>query len=479
MTIGEVTFYEVDGQLGAVDSSTMPLAIAGICSAGPYTPTLINRISDLSAFGCGDLVEAAAVQIKDWKSPALICRANVAAAGTASLVTTGWTGTSTPTLSPTPAPIETGEYWILCKTAGVRGTAGAEFQISYDGGRTYGATIALGTDVVITLSASVVGTVVVALAAGTFIAGEKIVVRTVAPAATAAEITAAVDQLGVHVQDWDALEVSCPIDATIASALDASLATMSGRVKERYWQGNARLPTVGEAIAAYRTAMATAWGSYSTLRGHVWPGNVWFVSRLTGLKCKRPRVWGTAPYVERLPLQIDPAQEDNGAVPGMTLAGDDGNPELHDEQIHGGFDALRLCSLYQKGQSGVFVGNCRTKSPEGSDYRYVQIRRVINRGKRRLYEYLRKVLSKDVLVSKKTGKLTPSYVRLLKTSSEVYVGTAYSIGPMVSGFTVTPDANANVLSTEQVPFEFEVVPLGYIKSIPVKVIMKNPALSAG
>jgi hypothetical protein len=479
MTIAEISFYEVDGQLGAVDNSELPIAIAGLALRGSYEPRLFARYEDAVAeYGAGDLIEAGAVQIKDWSKPALLCRINAADVGEATLVLTGWTGTATPAVhSAGLAPIETAEYRIKCISGGTRGTDGITYVESYDGGRSYGPLKQLGVAIAFTLNAAIVGTVVIDLGAGTCTAGEEFIVRTVAPIPTAAEVTTAVDQLGVHSQDWDCLEVSCPIDATIASALDTALATMSGRVQERYWVANARLPLPSESIPTYVTAMTAAWGSYSTLRGHVFPGNCHFVSRVNQLKCVRPRVWAVAPYIDRLPRQIDPAHLDNGALPGVTLVDDNGNPQLHDERIWPAFDALRLSSLYSAGRDGVFIGNARTKSPVGSDYRYVQIRRVINVSKRILYAYLRKVLNKDVIVSKKTGRLTPSYVRFLKSGAETSVLSVLSVGPMVSSIEVTPDGNAQVLTNETVDFDFDVVPKGYIKNIRVRVSMRNPAMT--
>jgi hypothetical protein len=478
MSIGSVNFSEVDGQLGAVNSEALPLGIAGTAYKGSYAPRVFARLADMiDEYGGGDLLEAAAVQLKDWNGQVVACRIQTAASGSASVVSTGWTGTSVPTIHAGAVPVETARYRVKCTSGGIRGVDGILLQLSLDDGRTYQAAIALGTVSVINFPIATAGTLTVDFGAGSMIAGQEFIVNTVAPAPTGAEVATAVTALGQAQQDWDCLEMSCPIDASLASMVDGCLAEMSGREKERYWIGSARLQNSGETLAQYQTAMATVFGSYSNTRAHLFPADMHFVSRVDGRKMRRIRAWAIAPYIERLPRQIDPAQVDNGALPGVSLVDDFGNPELHDEKLSPAFDTLNLGSLYSRGTDGVYIGNARTKSPVGSDYRYVQIRRTINIGKRVLAAFLTKVLSKDVIVSKKTGKMTPSYVRRLKLMAERAVRSVYGVGPMVSDFEVNPDANANVLSTETVPFDFEVIPLGYIKKIPVRVLMKNPALT--
>jgi hypothetical protein len=478
MTIARVSMQEVDGQLGAVNSEALPLAIAGTAAAGAYTPRVFARLADMIAeYHSGDLLEAAAPQLKDWTGQVIACRIQVAADATTSLVTTAWLGTSPPTVATGDAPSETAEYRIRIGEGGTRGTEGITYQVSLDAGRNYGAMTALGTATTITLPAATVGTLAIDFGAGTMLTGNVLVIRTVAAVPTAAEVTTAATALGQHVQRWECLEVSSPCDATIASAVDAVLTEMAGRGKKTYAILHPRLQTPGETLAAYQTAMASMWGSYSSTRTHIWPGDMHYVSRVDGRKMRRPRSWAVAPYIERLPRQIDPAHIDNGALPGVSLVDDLGNPELHDEKISPAFDAMKLGSLYSRGTDGVYIGNARTKSPEGSDYRYVQIRRVINVGEWVLEEYLNRVLNKDVIVAKKTGKPTPSYVRRVKGLAESRILSVYSVGPMVSGIDVNPDANANILSTEQWPFDFEVIPLGYVKSIPVRVLMRNPALT--
>jgi hypothetical protein len=349
--------------------------------------------------------------------------------------------------------------------------------VSYDGGQNYGAETALGVATDITLSAAIAGTLVIDFGAGNWIADQVIVINALAAVPTAAEVSTALDALGMSDYDWDCFQPSCPVDATIAAAIDTSLATQYARAQPRYWIGSYRLPTTTETAAQYLTAVTAAWGSYSNTRAHIFPDACWFVSRLDGRKVKRVRSWAVAPYVDRLPRHIDPAQTDNGTLPGVQLSDANGNPDLRDERLSPAYDALGLGSLYSRKRDGVYIGNCRTKSPTGSDYRYVQTRRVIDIGERALNEYLQKVLNREVTVSKKTGLMLPSFIRRIKIAAERYIESVYSNGPMVSGLEVNPDATANILSTESVPFDFEVVPLGYVKSIPVRVLLRNPVIT--
>lgn len=471
-----IEFEEIDGQIGGGSSGKMPLAIAGLAVAGDYTPKSFTRLVDaLAHYVGGDLLESIAPQARDWKGPVVACRIECADVGEVTLDDDDWTGTSVPSVHTGATPIETAEYRIRIGTGATVGTAGATYFVSYDGGRTWGPETALGTADEITLAAAV-GGIVIDLAAGTVVAGNVLVIHAVAPEPTAAEVSAAAEALGKFVADWECLEVSCPIDKTIASALDTAIGEMAARNRRPYWIANARLPELDETVAEYMTALSTEWSGYSTTRGAVVPGDCWYQSRVTLRTSRRPRVWGVAPFVERLPRQRDAAHDSNGVIAGMSLVDAEGNPLFHDEQIWPGFDAARFLTLWQDGEAGVRVHNPRLKSAPDSDYRYIQHRRVISYAEGRLYSNLRSVLHDDVIVSRKTGKPTPSYVRRVKAAAELALWSSMRVGPMASAIEVNPDENALILQTEEWSFELGVLPLGYTKWIFVKVKMLNPGV---
>lgn len=476
MTDNRIEFEEIDGQIGAGSSGKIPLAIAGLAVSGDYTPKSFARLADaLAHYVGGDLLEAVGPQTKDWKGPVLTCRIQCADTGSVTLDDDGLTGTSVPSVHSGAAPIETGDYRLKVGTGTTIGVDGGTYFLSYDGGETWSAETALGTASAITLSPTV-GAIQIDFSAGTLVADDIVMIRTEPPEPTAAEVAAAVEALGRMVQDWECLEVSCAIDKTIAAALDSELVSQAGRNCRRWWIANTRLPALDETISEFQAAIVTEWTGYTTTRGVVVPADCWYQSRVSLRTQRRPRVWAVAPYIERLPRQRDAAWKGNGIIPGLSLIDDEGNPEFHDEQLFPGLDAARMVTLFTAGTDGVRIWNPRLKSAADSDYRYIQHRRVMNFLEEELYKYLELVLHADVLVSKKTGKPTPSYVRRVKELAETRLRTVAGVGPMVSDVEVNPDENALILQTEEWGFELGVLMIGYTKRIWVRVLMRNPAV---
>lgn len=473
MTKSAVTVTQLDGKVGYIGPSLVALAIAGTATKGPFTPQAFSRPQDVvSTYESGDLVHAACTRLRRYGGEVVCCRVSVTDVGEATLITTGMKATTpaTPTVHAADlAPSQTLTTTIRFPSGGTRGTAGITYQISYDEGRTWGAVNSLGTGTSITLDPKQVGVVTIDFAAGSIEKDDLLIVNTVAPIPLGSETSTAVDALGKFSVDWDCLEVSFPIDAIVAGYLDTAIVAMQARGYYRYWIANAYLPTPTQTLAEYHTAMTTAWSSHVSPRGEgiVCYGNAHFVSPVGDFKQRRPAVWAVAPYIEALDLHIDPAfMAQNGPLPGVSLADDAGNPQLHDEAIDPGPDNERFLTLCtDPDYEGVYVTNAWLRSASGSDFRYVQHRRLMNRALRLLRKFCAAYLSKDVSTAAKTGRLLPSFARRFRKDAEAAVLAELGVGPKVDGVEVVPDQMADVLRTETLPVDFALKPKGYLKWI--------------
>src|SRR5262245_44358139 len=157
MTQPNVIITEQDGALGVLPpSSGRLLAVVGPTHAGtPNVPSTFARVVDLvSTFEGGPAVELAAHYIDAYGRPVLFVKSDANAEGTVGDVTSNANGgTSVVTIQTTPTPTPNDDYDLVLKiiTEGTIATPSITYKLSYDGGRSFGATLALGTANTITV----------------------------------------------------------------------------------------------------------------------------------------------------------------------------------------------------------------------------------------------------------------------------------------------------------------------------------------
>src|SRR5262249_53612283 len=130
------------------------------------------------------------------------------------------TGTSKPTI--TGAALDSGHFrWKWIK-GGTRGTSGATFKYSKDGGMTWSAELGIGT--ARTYAIPNTG-ITVNFSTGTWVAGDEYRWKTVEPQFSAADVAEAIDELGAQVQKFRLVHLVGDLSAsdavTIASSVEA------------------------------------------------------------------------------------------------------------------------------------------------------------------------------------------------------------------------------------------------------------------
>jgi hypothetical protein len=209
---------ELDGQLGVLPPSAGRLAaFVGVAAAGPTnTPMTFARVKDLvNALLRGPLLEAAASYIERTGKPCVVVRTGQSTAGSyldaveavdGAIGDITKTGTGTATFSDNSSDIDADEVtsdlsvMILFNVGGTQGTAGIVYQISYDGGQTFGPAMALGT--ADHIDVGVTGASVAISATGTIVPGDFVTFPITAPIpASAGELT--VDRTGTSVPTVD------------------------------------------------------------------------------------------------------------------------------------------------------------------------------------------------------------------------------------------------------------------------------------
>lgn len=476
MTQPSVTITELDGALGVLPPSAGRLpAVVGVASQGPTnTPATYARVKDLTAdFGDGPAVEAAATYIDRFARPVAFVRVATADDGSVGAVTHSGTGTSVVTVDSGSAPLDDYEIAVRVKAGGTVGTAGATYQLSLDGGRSYGPAVALGTANTITA-----GGITLDLAAGTLVAGDVYSARAVAPQWTGPELTAALDALGNSAIAWEQCHVVGAIDTTAFDAIETKFAALTGHGKYRNWIGSVRMPNAGESEATYLSALGTAWAAKSTRHGALCAGACKSVSGVSGRSYRRPVGFPFAALQCGVSEEIDAADVNLGSLVGVSIRDVNGNPDEHDESIHPGLDDARFVTLRTwEGYAGVYVNRPRLFSPDGSDFQLVPHRRVLNLAHAALRVYFIRRLNHPVLVSKSTGFILETEALEIEAGARQAMADVLLAKPKASAVQFTLSRTDNLLSTKTLTGAGRVVPLAYPEFIQLDVGFYNPALA--
>lgn len=478
MTQPSVTITELDGTLGVLPPSGVAIfALVGVSSAGTANaPATYSRVKDIVAqFGRGPLVEAACYYVERYGNPVLLVKTAATTVGSFDAIdVTGVTGTSVATLD-TPLPDDDYEIQVSIVNGGTRGTTGITYRVSYDGGRTFGSLLALGTATAITIANS--GGVNILLAAGTLATGDVIKVRCHAPTWNSSDIGTALTALGASTVSWELVHVVGPVDATLAAAIDLKIAGFAtGLAKFRAWIGNTRIPNAAESEATYLSTLSAAFASFSTVYGSIYAGACKMISSVSGRNYRRPAAFIAAAREASVSQEIDIASINLGAL-NCTIRDVNGNPDEHDETANPGLDDARFAVLRTwVGFPGVYVNRPRLMSAEGSDFQLMPHRRVLNIAHSGLRNYFIKRLNKPIQVNATTGYILEEEALEIEAGALAVMRASLLAKPKASGVQFTLSRTDNLLSTKTLTGQARVIPLGYPEFINLDLGFLNPAL---
>jgi hypothetical protein len=83
-------------------------------------------------------------------------------------------------------------------------------------------------------------------------------------------------------------------------------------------------------------------------------------------------------------------------------------------------------------------------------------------------------LGSPINVNPTTGQLTPEVVKKLEVQGKRVIDEQMLNQGEISGFTFTIDENQNILSTNELVSELEIVPVGTARKFVVKIGFTNP-----
>jgi hypothetical protein len=363
------------------------------------------------------------------------------------------------------------EVYLKVINGGTVGVTGITYQISLDNGRTPGITTALGTAT--TVAVPGLGGVTLSFTAATLIAGDIVRFRANAPCWNATDLGLALAQLALNQTGWELCQIVGAIDA----AALAAIVTAFGSMPEKAWIGHMRMPNTGESEAAYKTAMDAIFSGLSASYGMLCSAATKTTSGVNFRQYRRPFSFSAAARAASVLEHIDISKINLGPLPGVDIRDANGNVDEHDEAANPGLDDSRFCvaRTWQDAQ-GVYVNNPRLFSPTGSDFQYLQHRRVMNIAKAALRTYFQRRLSEEINVDATTGFILEQDAGEIEAGANAILAAVLTSTPKASKATFTLSRTDNLLSTQTLTGQARIIPLAYPKFINLDIGFFNPAL---
>ncbi len=457
-----------DGALGLANGATNNICVKiGVSSEGAINTlySFGDQKSLVDTLGTGPLVDAAALSLDTAGGPVYCIKPNASVAGAVGQVS--HTGTQTAAPAVTGVPLDQYDVEIIItRDAPNLAANSAAFTYTLDGGDNTSAEIAVPLngaypipDTGLTLT----------FADGTFITGDAFDFETTAPGFSLSDLTDTLNALLQDPRTWGFLHVIGPAATSAASAsMVAALDTMMSAAERVYRYAFAVIEapddTVSNLIAAFRNA--------ASKRVMVCAGFAEVLSPISGLIRKRSSAWPIAARIALAQIHEDLGRVRSGPIVGVSSL-------YRDEQATPALDDQRFSTLRTIiGLQGYWITNGRMMAPSGSDFSFVQYRRVMDQAcstaRSALFPYLNDSLRLDPV----TGFILEAEARAIEADVGGQLNDALVAAGHASSVSILVSRTANIASTQTMPVTIRVQPLGYAKFITVDIGFKNPARQA-
>ena len=414
MTVPKLKFTKSDGNTGAIPPSNFGIAaIIAIASQGSVNIPATFARQDLaySTFSDGYLAEDAAMVMDESGNQVVCIRPTTATAATYGTVTYTGTGLLSGSITGTAPPVDDFDIVVKFITGGTTGTAGITYQVSIDGGVTFGPTTALGSALVLPITGKNGNTLAsfTLVTAKTVVAGDQFSCSVTGPEMTDADLAASLEALRTFKGAWECVAVHGLVaDTTNIGTIDTWLAAREAEGKFRFFLMHTALK--GSATEAqYLTTMTTAYQNAASVRGGVCVDGAYVAQTIRGIAQKRSSLVPTLARIMSTSFEIMASYVNLGPLPATQIDDANGNAVFHDEALSPGLDDLHLTALRSfDGKPGAFVNLPRVISANGSDYVFIPHIRMMNAACEAAWSVLSGLLSSGVLRDKTTGKILES-----------------------------------------------------------------------
>jgi hypothetical protein len=457
----------LDGAMGVAGASaTGRFAIVGVAAQyghGLLTFTDADQVEP--AIGDGPLRDLLVSALSIAKTTVYAIALEGSTAGKLSTVQAGADNTGAGTITVSGSPRNEYDVAVEILSDGVLNTA--TFRVIVDGlpGRQItvpdgdGCYTIVGTGISITFNPG----------AGMFKAGDTFSFSATAPEATNGEVLSAVDAIldAKLAIEWIA------VAGVSAAPLWAALATKAAGAAERhqylFFVAQARYKAAAETLDQWANALAGAErGTVASTRLQVCAG--WIEEAdANGQVDVRGLIGTYCGHLATLGVHQGPDAVRYGSLVAATAIKPDNINDGHVETLkNAGFVTARTFP----GRNGIYITSGQMMSEAGSDFDFVERRRVMDKACRQVYTAQLPFVNDSVTVAKDGS---PEGVKMLIAQSEAPLNTMVSDGEISSGSVVMPEGQ-NILSTKKIRFKVRIVPLGKLAYIENEIAYSNPAI---
>lgn len=465
--IPSVSIQKTDGNLGVATATERILAIIGTSSQGDFDkPYSFSSKNDLvAAFGSGPLVEAGAYMLS-LGVPCVFIRSDPTTDGAYGTIDDSGVSGSSSVSGGSSTP--DGNYDVIVEIlkGGTVGSAGITYRFSLDNGVNWSEPQALGTATTLECARGVEFDLD---SSETLLDGDTWSCRTTAPKILTGDLGASLAALRDYSGEWLRLLVLTDADATILAQLDTFAKSFwaDGKFPEVITCTRPRDIANSEDRATYQAALAAIAGAVQSTEVSCCADHCELVSEVNGWRLRLP---SSIPYAARLMIiddSQDAAAKADGALPGVFLETAEGARDYHDERRYPGLDALGFTTLRTWGgrpvTPGVYVNNPRLISGPGSDFRYFQHTAILNRAIEKTYKLFENRLSQAVLVDPDTGRIREDVAKALEDTITAELRTEFQDSGRCSAIRIFISRTDNILVTDTITFDLQMVPLAYTK----------------
>lgn len=458
MTLSNVTVKFEDMRLGQVPALADAHAKIGVAASGPATPQRLTRSTQArEVYGSGPLASAAAVALTET-APVICVRVTASTAGELGAVTQ--TGTGTSVLTAEGQPADAYDIQVDVTRTGTATGSDAAVTITVEG--------SIGPERIVPADGRIAlpGTgLTLVFAAGTLTAGDRYALSTTAPAATLSDVMATLNNLldlRPQIRFVHILGTATPaLVAAVQSVLDE-------RERRNYYVHallEARARRDDETASDYLAAIEAEFAQTIAPRVTVALDGGEVYNPLTDRLEDRSAAWRASSRRPNQPIGESVGRLQTGPMKGVARLRFD----AASVDTTGRFLSYRTLDT-RPGE--VYLSEWPMLAAAGSDFDTVDRREVIDAAASAGYDAALMYLGDDVGIDRATGRILETEA----TQFEAYVTgrVQASLGTNVSSVSVVLDRAQNILATRHIVFDLNVIPLGILRNITMRVGMSNP-----
>lgn len=445
------------------------MVIVGPSSIG--TPNLLYGFANASPnqvrtdLGYGPLPFYAAGAVSTQNHGAVFALPATATAGTTSTVTE--IGTSTPDLTPSGSPTDAYAFEVEVVKPGTE--AVAQVVWSADKGVTWSNPVGVAAPVTLGTTG-----LVATFAAGTYAMTHGWRFTTTAPSLSDTNIGVALQALADHGLSFGHLHVisshAGADDAARATAFAATFAAVASRVNtfeasNRYigctLEAPAPVATDSTGLANWRNALTgSTYAALQNDRMAVCAGYHTVQSKLhASLQMRKSIGYSVVRRISQAPISEDLGRVRSGPLQDIISI-------EHDEDVSGGLDDARFITLRTIDEA-FYVTNPRMFRVSGSDYEFLQFRRVIDRAARVARAAYMLALNDDFEVDRTTGRIDEA--EAVRLDNEVTKLLRAALSGHISAVSARMSRTDDILRTRSFAVEVNVITKAYAKTIIVNI----------